>query len=382
MTMTFKLDDVRPDEDDQPLQQVSAKERVQAKFVKYIKMPDPKRSYGRRVPWTQSTVWAATDKQVAKESRNNPLIDSVAFAHNEHWPLSISPDAVWLCIAQGFATFVLDNAEALRSQFVSFEGKQYLEVDVPHSNAESLNWDHILGVFSDKIAEHTGKKRDLFVSNFSTTGIDERMASEVVLMRAMSEYFTYGMRTMCGFPSITLEGTVDDWKSVRDRFRVFAEFEAKTEAGLIIPLDGNLKWWSDVLSPILDQFVATAEGKVDKTFWKSFYKEDGGSGGPFINGWINALFPFMPSRKGGWHRNRWVLAMFEHGRMMRHGPNPSDFPAGLTGVDVKWNDLGNMRDMEFHGGLIGISQAEDMTVRAECGWAVTEKNEKPEGAMD
>src|SRR5579883_2961563 len=39
-------------------------------------------------------------------------------AFYQHYPLIIRPDDIWFCIAQGFATHLKLNAEALRSRMV------------------------------------------------------------------------------------------------------------------------------------------------------------------------------------------------------------------------------------------------------------------------
>jgi hypothetical protein len=48
------------------------------------------------------------------------------------------------------------------------------------------------------------------VCDFSTTGPVERVVSQVVLMDALRKYFTYVIRTICGIPTVTLEGTPAD----------------------------------------------------------------------------------------------------------------------------------------------------------------------------
>ena len=172
-----------------------------------------------------------------------------AFAY--HFPLMLSPDDVWVTIAQGFALHVNTNAEALRKQFVQHEGKEYIEIQRDNFRKGSPDNDWIGGFdeFSDKIAKFIGTKRDLLVSKFSTTGIIEKAASEVVLMGAMQSYFEYGCRTCCGIPNITLLGTVEDWVSIRTRAQALGEFDCV--------------WWIDNLLPVLDQFVAAAQGKAD-----------------------------------------------------------------------------------------------------------------------
>ena len=51
--------------------------------------------------------------------------------------------------------------------------------------------------------------------DFSSTTADERACGQVVIMHALQAYFSYDLVTMCGFPSITLEGTLDDWRALR-----------------------------------------------------------------------------------------------------------------------------------------------------------------------
>ena len=63
-----------------------------------------------------------------------------------------------------------------------------------------------------------------------------------ILMDSFKEYFSYIVYTECGIPKITLEGTVDDWKKLRDRALGLAQYD--------------LVWWVEALEPVLDQFVA------------------------------------------------------------------------------------------------------------------------------
>ena len=39
---------------------------------------------------------------------------------------------------------------------------------------------------------------------------------KAVIMDTCKNFFTYTVSTRCGFPSITLEGTVEDWVGVRE----------------------------------------------------------------------------------------------------------------------------------------------------------------------
>ena len=62
------------------------------------------------------------------DSTFNGLVCAVHLAYHRHYPLVLTPDAVWMCIAQGFAHHVSQNAEKLRNMFVDHDGKKTLVV--------------------------------------------------------------------------------------------------------------------------------------------------------------------------------------------------------------------------------------------------------------
>lgn len=296
------------------------------------------------------------------DPRMNPFLGAIHQAYQTHFPLVLSPDDVWTTIAQGFAMHVNENAEALRERFVGHEGKKDIVVDIPYSKGDpNLPWGNILAEFSRVLGENLGpKQRDLVVSNFSTTGVIEKAASEIVLMGAMQKYFGYVGRTLCGIPEITLLGTPEDWQSVKDRASALSEYD--------------LGWWTEHLIPHLDQFVRASKGDVEKEFWKRIYKIEGGSGGPYISGWAVDLFPYFTKGSNGVKyvespvRNRFLGG----GNTSRfHGATTDVFPMGMTRVPWKWDYLGTMFDMEFLGGFVGISQDPDtFAVRPVLAWAV------------
>jgi len=110
--------------------------------------------------------------------RSHPFVRMAQHAFYEHHPISISPDAVWFCIAQGLAHHINASAETLRHQFVRHEGKLDLVIERPKFELGRSNpWPALFAEFSDQIAGHVGKWRDLVVADFSTTGPVERAAS-------------------------------------------------------------------------------------------------------------------------------------------------------------------------------------------------------------
>jgi hypothetical protein len=307
-------------------------------------------------------VGAAADKLIPAEF--HPFVEAVHLAFAEHRPLRLTPDHVWLVLEQGLALHVQANAEALRSRFVEHDGKEKISIRRDDFVLGADNpWHEAIDEFRGEIAKRIGRKHDLFVSDFSTTDAIATTASSVVLMGAMKGYFEYELRSECGIPRIVLEGTTEDWKNIRERVQYMRELD--------------LGDWVENLSPALDAFVMASEGSVDRDFWNSFYKQDNFSGGPFVTGWINLLFPYLvgPSerrRRGRRMRRNQHIANWREG-MKRHfggGPTLDELPPGLSSVPFKWRYLFEHIEMEMLGGFLGIEQDQDGFISPSIGWAV------------
>ena len=284
----------------------------------------------------------------------------LCFASHRH--MILDPDTIWLTIEHGLATHIKENAEELRSKFVTFQGKRTIDIRRDEFVRGGVNnWEGCFDEFSEKIGGFIGPKKDLIVGNFSTTGKLQRVSSEIVLMDAMSKYFDYSVTTCCHIPMITLTGSVEDWEAIREKVNAFDEF--------------GLSWWTDHLKPVLDQFVLAAKGEIDVSFWKSWYKEGGGSGGPFISGHVNAFFPYVDSRN---ERNKYMGTYTPQKVGDRYsigmgGNTLSDFNQSLSKVPFIWNYYDSILPMEFVGGLIGLTQDDQGAIRCAFGWAVRDE---------
>jgi hypothetical protein len=273
---------------------------------------------------------------------------------------------IWLTIAQGLAAHVAENAEQLRPLFVRHRGKLTLEVERDDlvAGSPSNPWGEVFDAFAAQIRDHIGRAHDLIVSDFSTTGEIERLASEVVLMGTLGSYFDYEC-DLCGLPSVTLEGTVEDWERIGQRVDALAGF--------------GLSWWVDWLRPVIDQFVKAARGEPERAFWRSIIKVNGGSGGPYIGGWIVNLFPYLyglqASSRGsppGYVRNRNPRFAKAYTTEPRDKVTVDGMPNGLSHVPFVWKQVGMPRDYEFIAGIIGVAQDhETMALRPQIGWAVS-----------
>lgn len=353
---TFKTHDVEIETLDYPT--TTARQKWEKRFSSY--------DWRTRETTQMAKIWNCSEATLLQHG-GNTLVDAVGLAYNRHVPLSLSPDAIWTVICHGFSVWINENAEAVRHKFVQHSGKEKLVVDVPPSEVRDPNWNRILGEFSDLIADHIGHQRDNFVNDFSTTTTDARIGSEALLMYSMSQYFDYGMSTMCGFPRLTLEGTPEDWEKIVSRVRNFREYT--------LGQDDHLAAWTERLVPVVEEFARAANGNPDIDFWRSLYKEGGGSGGPYISGKIVSLYPYLKGRNDVLEANDWRYADNEAGGMS--GLTTGRFPRAYTPVDVEWNIYGNIKDMVFQGGVVGVGYS-DGVVRPEVGWCVSEKLVTPE----
>lgn len=192
----------------------------------------------------------------------SPFFDGMIDAFADHRPVVLSPDVIWFLICQGFARYVNDNPEAVRDLFVDHEGKIDLVVqsgkDLLQGNAD---WEAIVDGFYKQIHDNTkGEIADIMAQKFSTTGVNEHIVSEIVLMETVKSYFNYIVMYMsCGIPSVTLTGTPDDWQSILDRTRKLSAY--------------GIDWWVKDLEPILTEFVNASKGKPNVNFWKSIVKK-------------------------------------------------------------------------------------------------------------
>lgn len=96
----------------------------------------------------------------------HPLIGAVHVAFAEHRPLRLSPDAVWLTIAQGIAQHVRINAGSLRGRLVRDHERRSIEVEhhgpVPRDDRGA--WDAI--VSKEQLDEDRRERQPMYPHEF------------------------------------------------------------------------------------------------------------------------------------------------------------------------------------------------------------------------
>jgi len=340
-------------------------------------------------------------------TKQNLFAKSVHAAFFGHHPLVLSPDVIWLTIAQGLANHVDQNAEALRKEFVPFDGKEEIVISRPNFVKGSPNndWPSVFPQFAEKIAERSVPGVvELVTCDFSTTGPTERIVSQITLMDAVQHYFTYTMCCGCGLPSVTLTGIPEDWTALRAKAAALKRY--------------GLDWWLEGLLPALDEFAKAAAGDPDLAFWRSLCMISTGASFPMyepLTGWVQVFFPYLIDPKMSYtsrftetndgvsqkalRRNPHIGAFVESWRSgvnvtnfpssvgsSRSTPEPTGvkegvklelFPPALSSAPFTYIDQAVVPSKEykmaFMGGVTTLLQHKDTgALEPKVGWAVME----------
>jgi len=319
--------------------------------------------------------YADSNKSVIPTGGNG-FLEACNFAYDQHRPLIISPDMIWLMICQGFSIHVNLNAEKLRNSIVNHKGKHYIivERDGWRSWKKDNPWQEVFPIFTDSL--HKYVKSDLcnlIDTKFTTTGKNEDIAFQTTLMESLFPYFTYEVFSDCGFPEITLEGKTSDWQWIRDNVTKFNKY--------------GLENWVKNLVPILDKFVETSKGNVDKSFWQNMYKEKKTYSHDKINGWIIKFFPYILTSSNDITYADEGMSMYTK---LKYKTNPyldgdkyiksnltlEDIPAGVSKVDFLWKIIPEKKTfkMNFYAGFMGIEQnTKTKALKPLISWAVCDK---------
>ncbi|AYV78808.1 MAG: hypothetical protein Edafosvirus35_5 [Edafosvirus sp.] len=220
-------------------------------------------------------------------ANSNCVLQAFMNAYNNHEDVLLSADDIWLLICLNFTKYVNDNAKSLRKIFVDHDGKKKLVVKEPIGKEES-DWTDFFGEMVKQINVNVkGEIVGKIESTFSTTGKVEKILSYACTMNTFKQYFSYGRCIpCCGIKNVQFKGTIDDWMLLKKK---------ALELGDFMKTDGTtFTNYIEKLTPILDLFIDTYNGKVNKEMWNKIMNITHGRLGSgsttYISGWILDLF--------------------------------------------------------------------------------------------
>jgi len=227
------------------------------------------------------------------------FFEAIFLSYSNHYNLKLSVSHFIVAIGQALAIHINENSELLKKEFVSFGEKKEIVVRRDNFKMEEQNdWTTVFEEFSEQIKQNTNVDiNKVLIDDTSIATQNSTIVSQICLMEAMKSYFNYTVSTKCGIPKVSLEGSIDDWKKLKDKVDTLCKLNENNRL--------KLDWWLMYLVPIIDNIVNTAvTRKLDTSFWQNLAKIDGGSGGPYYSGWINVFYPYLLSYNGGYVVNK------------------------------------------------------------------------------
>ena len=298
----------------------------------------------------------------------NNILQGFYSAYENHLPIRLTPDIIWLLIVQGFSHHVNYNSKELREKFVNFEGKKKLEIIIPkyhsYKQMKSEDYAELFEKLTEKIKENVGEELINTIDfNFSTSNEITKVVGYASIMSSLKKFFEFrGFCHMCNYPYIILEGKLEDWESILKKTKDLSKYD--------------LERWTSMLEIPLKEIIETKKGNINKQFWKNIlypdkidekieigdykYKTIQVDG---INGWLLTFFPYYID---GYFRYTNSIKTKDLWRI----------PEKIlkTPLLMKSDDEGET-PMIIYSGFLGmkVDKEKNNLVTAEIGWYVKEK---------
>ncbi|GAM17329.1 hypothetical protein SAMD00019534_005040 [Acytostelium subglobosum LB1] len=305
----------------------------------------------------------------------NSFVLAAYQAYSNHMHLMIRPDDIWLALMTQFSFYVDRRSEELRSKFVAFDDKRTLVVRLPGS-LYTAPYEQMSTLFVDQIALNIkdASLRDWVVPGFTTTTDTDRVVGACTLMSTMKKYFNFECELECGLPKVTMLGTVDDWRQVRQRAERFAEFDTKRK---------YMAKWLEMLLPVLDNMIMSVEGNPDIKWWnKIVHYADGGSGTSFLSGWITTFISFQSDGKWlGDNKSYYDDEDDECIKVKTEWPaiDIDNIPRGFSTCPVKIIDPEHQYDSDIYAGhIISKFTDDNTTITPSLDWFLILKGLSPQ----
>mmetsp|Transcript_16095 Transcript_16095/g.18044 ORF Transcript_16095/g.18044 Transcript_16095/m.18044 type:complete len:401 (+) Transcript_16095:35-1237(+) len=279
------------------------------------------------------------------------LVSAIMDAYNTHHCLVLRPDDIWQAILTQFSFYVNANAEDLRDAFVDFQGKKTLVIEMQGS----LFAADFAATFANRMVDEqiATNLKDPEVTawllpHFSTTQPADRVVASVTIMSTLQAYFDYVCCLMCGIPEVTLEGTVDDWRWLRQKIDRLPQYDIQGN-------DPVMAKWHTLLVPVLDEFVTSAAGHPDLAFWDRVCSHSGGGSGPsYLSGWVTVFACFKAT--GQWMGDVVPGGLNEKPKQWPRIDTDS-LPVGVVSVPVLVDDNGTQYDTQMVAGQFAYEMA-------------------------
>jgi len=253
------------------------------------------------------------------------FLEYLEVCYSNHYGYVISPEIIWHMILAESAEHIKEFSDQYAHLFTDTPDSKK-EITVMNDGSDVLNLNAIITELLELIPSDVSA----FLPEFSTDTLESRFAHSAAFCDAMSPYYNYSM-LLCGFPSVTVNGTVDDWHRVKTCF-----IEVMNKLTVI---DSESLYVTGVIR-ILDNIIDSYDNPDEHTdFYNNilFLKPCGSGHQVEVSGWISGLFLKQP-------RPKYV----------------NNFSTHVSKVEYKC--LNTNRDFKIHAGLFNSKLENDVLV--------------------
>ena len=127
------------------------------------------------------------------------FVTTAMYSFSRHINLSLSPDSFWIQILAQHNAMLQESKNKSNLTVM-------LPIGLPYRDMAS----YVLNA-----AKSVGSIINDYVCDFSTTTINQRIASQMVAISVLSKTTKIRMMTACGIPEVHMQGTVKDWEKIK-----------------------------------------------------------------------------------------------------------------------------------------------------------------------
>ncbi len=266
----------------------------------------------------------------------NGLIHTLQYCYDQHRPLVLSPDVIWLAIIQSVSIHVNKNFTKLEKKLFKENKPKTLIARNDSLSFATEHWEDLINQLAQQTKSYTNEDYySFFVPQFSTTTKIQTTAFQITLLNTYKKAFAYVGESGCGIPYIRLIGNKSDWELI------YAHLDHLDLIGLTN--------WKNELKPLLKEFINVYDNKINTLFWQSIYKNMSDYNAFYISGWILKLFPYIEQQAGSGQYDeeieltrldkKYFENKFIYGnKHVLSNLSTDDFPSGIVDIDLTWNN--------------------------------------------
>jgi hypothetical protein len=279
--------------------------------------------------------------QYNKPQLKHHLLEFLRLCYDKHLSPSIRPDDIRMAIIVGASWIVTNNPFKYQDYFTYTKDKKNLVVinNNLKLNCKDNDWSSVIYQLSSLVKENVKCPQliDQIQKKYSTTTELNSIVNNIVTLKTFEKFFSYECNTMCGFPEVELQGTLEDWLSIKN---------------LVLCLEKcGMAWWTIPLMKLIDGFIEGADKnkRINKDFWNNLVKYHTISGGDKITGYLKLLIPIVKGKEVDWSNEDTSGYLGETPIIV------NTLPSDDTSLNFVWNYLNNNISMMFISGNIGYT---------------------------